>query len=182
MRNILLILLSLPLIHAYAASDSLAEREVLSSALNKDLLCNAGNGKDRAGDPESNSFLTKVGASITTDDNADYNQFRYSFITPLEVNSLSLYSVQQMVGEGGVIFIAEVKGDLPGFAGKLKAQPAKEDDDFLGVSNVLFYKIIKEKTTPDSEPEFTKIVVGQNLIQKVQGRFFYGCIETMDLG
>ncbi|CNL28462.1 MULTISPECIES: hypothetical protein [Yersinia] len=177
-HNLFLLFIFFPLIHAFAASEPSPERKVLSSVLNQSLLCVAGNGKDRAGAPERDSFLKKAGASIITDGDAYFNRFRYSFIEPLEMGHLLLYSVQQEIGEGGVIFIAEVEGDLSAFVRKINAQSAKEQDDFLGVSNIRFYKLIQERVLPD----YTKIVVGQNRIQKAQGRFFYGCIQTIDLG
>lgn len=159
-----------------------SDRKNLSMGIVKTLLCQSTTIQVYAGDPESNRFLKKAGAIITMMDDDYYNQFRYSFVEPLNTGQHRLYSVQQMVGEGGAIFIAEVAGDLSAFASEVNAIPAKEDDDFLGVSNVLFYKALKENTSPDSEPEFTRIVIGQNPVQKAQGRFFYGCVQTMDLG
>lgn len=159
-----------------------SEREILATSLKSELLCGDGVDNSRAGDPDSDSFLKTAGASIIIDNNSYYNEFTYSFIKPLAVDSLKLHSAQQMVGEGGVIFIAEVEGDLSSFATKVNAKKSTEDDDLLGVQNVKFYKTLKEKISADADPEFTKIVIGQNRIQKAQGRFFYGCIITMDLG
>lgn len=181
MKNIFLLLLCIPVTHAFAEPELGSERQVLSVDLQTDLLCGSSDGKDRGGDPESDSFLKSAGAAVIIEPDDYFNQSRYSFTEPLEVDHLPLYSVQQIVGEGGVIFIAEVEGDLSAFVRKVNAQPAKEDDDFLGVSNVQFYKTLKEKLSQDAEPEFTKILIGQNRIQKAQGRFFYGCVETMDL-
>lgn len=155
---------------------------MLATSLKSELLCGDSVSNSRAGDPDSDSFLKKAGASIIINDNSDYNEFRYSFINPLEVSSLTLFSVQQMVGEGGVIFIAEVEGDLSSFATKNNAKKSSEDDDLLGVQNAKFSKTLQEKTSADAEPAFKKIVIGQSRIQKAQGRFFYGCIITMDLG
>lgn len=159
-----------------------SDRESLSVIISKDLLCQKMGMNDRAGDSEADGFLKKSGAIIALIDDPYYNQFRYSFVEALNVGQKRLYSVQQAVGEGGVIFIAEVAGDLPAFVREINAGSAKEDDDFLGVSNILFYKTLKENISPDSEPEFTKVVIGQNPIQKEQGRFFYCCIQTMNLG
>lgn len=184
LRSLFLFILFSPFMCALAEPDTAAglPRENLALGIGKDLLCQSTDIHDRAGDPEDDNFLKMAGAIITIVDDPYFNQFRYSFVEPLKVGMSYLYSAQQLVGEGGVIFIAEVAGDLPAFVSEIKASPAKEDDDFLSVSNVLFYKTLKEKMSPDSEPEFTKIVIGQNRIQKIQGRFFYGCIQTMDLG
>ncbi len=155
---------------------------MLATSLKSELLCGDSVSNSRAGDPDSDSFLKKAGATIIIDDGSDYNEFIYSFINPLVVDSLTLHSVQQIVGEGGVMFIAEVDGDLSSFATKVNAKKSSENDDLLGVQNVKFYKTLQEKISAGAEPDFTKILIGQNRIQKAQGRFFYGCIITIDLG
>lgn len=66
-----------------------------------------------------------------------YNQFRYSFFQPLDVDGLHLYAVQQFVGEGGVIFIAEVEGDLNLLLSRLMLDRLKKMKLILGCKTSL---------------------------------------------
>lgn len=188
MKNIFLIMFLFPFLCSFSAmatGDNLAQnRDIIAQSLQKDLLCETSDGKDRAGDPARNAFLRKAGAVLTFNDESLFNQYQYHFAVPLNVGKFHLFRVRQEVGEGGSIFLAEVVGDLTTFANDIKAQPAKQNDDFIGVSHILFYKTLGQETQSsdsDDYPEFTKIVIGQTPQQKSQGRFFYGCIQAMGL-
>lgn len=169
-------------VQTMAAQLTDGSRKHVASELSKSLLCVGDSENSAAGELESDAMLKKAGAVITMIEDPYYNQFRYSFLQPLDVDGLHLYAVQQFVGEGGVIFIAEVEGDPKSFAKQINARPAKKDETYLGVQNVSFYKNIGNKIMSLAEPDYERVVIGQSQIQKIQGRFFYGCVQPMDLG
>lgn len=166
---------------ASSVNDAEKARAKIAASLSEELLCQAGEGIARAGDPDSNRLITSAGAVIVEGNDPFFNQFRYSFKEPLSVGANQLFRVQQDVGEGGVIFIAEVKGGLQALVKQLGAVKASAEDDFIGVENVIFYKTLSETTPADAEPQFTKIIIGQDPEQKKAGRFFYGCVEATQL-
>lgn len=168
--------------HAHAEQHPENERTTLTATLAKVLTCQNSEGIASAGDPESDLFLKKAGAVISMDKESDYNEFRYSFIEPLIVNGLPLFSVQQSAGEGGGILIADVKGDLNAFAKQNNLSPASKGETYLGTQNVVFYKHIGKLNTDLPDPDYTTMVAGQSELQKAQGRFFYGCVQPMNLG
>jgi hypothetical protein len=181
MLNILSTLLLLLSVQIMATQLTDGGRTHLASKLSKSLLCVGDPDNSAVGEPENDAMLKNAGAVITMSEDPYYNQFRYSFSQPLDVDGLHLYAIQQFVGEGGVIFMAEVEGDPKFFAKQIDALSAKKDETYLGVQNVSFYKNIGNKIMSLAEPNYKRVIIGQNQIQKIQGRFFYGCVQPMDL-
>ncbi|MEB5694991.1 hypothetical protein MXM31_02125 [Klebsiella aerogenes] len=173
--KILIALLCIAVSVSALSSERRLTREMLAMGLEKALLCQK-NDVDIGAD----AVLNITGITVQKNDAPYYNQFRYSFKEPLAVNQLALYSVQQSVGEGGAVLLAEAAGEMQNFADRLAAHPLAENEDVLGVSGVMFLKI-EAGAGAGNESAVSKIVIGQNAVQKAQGRFFYGCIQAMTL-
>lgn len=78
------------------------------------------------------------------------------------------------------MLLAETAGKVQNFADQLAAHPLAENENVLGVSGVMFLKAVAGAGA-GNETAVSKIVIGQNAVQKAQGRFFYGCIQAMTL-
>ncbi|WP_455427668.1 hypothetical protein [Dryocola sp. LX212] len=167
----------------FAAPDagSVAARKAVIYSLSKALLCQRSDGISLAGNNKSDSTLKKAGASIVFGDDDIYNNFTYSFAEPLLIEENNIYNVQQNVGEGGAVLLAEAKGDMITLVKNLGAQPTNEDE-WLGMENVLFVKPVKSSNSQvdDTESYDGEIVIGQSPEQKQSGRFIYGCIQKME--
>lgn len=173
--KILITLLCIAASVSALASESSLTRKMLAIGLKKALLCQK---NDVAIGADAVRNIT--GITVQKNDDPYYNQFLYSFKEPIAVNQLALYSVQQNVGEGGVVLLAETAGKVQNFADQLAAHPLAENEDVLGVSGVMFLKTVAGAGA-GNETAVSKIVIGQNAVQKAQGRFFYGCIQAMTL-
>lgn len=173
--KILIALLCIAVSVSALSSESRLTREMLAMGLEKALLCQKNDVAIGA-----DAVLNITGITVQKNDDPYYNQFRYSFKEPLAVNQLALYSVQQSVGEGGAVLLAEAAGEMQNFADRLAAHPLAENEDVLGVSGVMFLKT-EDGAGAGNESAASKIVIGQNAVQKAQGRFFYGCIQAMTL-
>lgn len=172
----LMLLLYVAAIAPALASDMDPAREKLALGLEKALSCQKSDIATGADDA-----LNIAGVIVQRSVDPYYNSFRYSFREPLAVNQLPLYSVQQSVGEGGVVLLAEISGEVQAFADQLAAHPIGKNDDVLGVSGVMFLKTVAVGSGAEDEANSSKIVIGQNAVQRAQGRFFYGCIQAMTL-
>lgn len=168
---------------AASDTDSMAARKAVSDSLVKELLCQRSDGISIAGNDKSDKALKKAGASIVFGDDDIYNNFNYSFVEPLVIEVSHIYNVQQIVGEGGVIVLAEAKGNMSTFVKNLRAKHVKEEGEWLGLENVLFVKPVKSShsQTSDVGSNDGEIIIGQSPEQMQSGRFFYGCIQKMEL-
>ena len=156
-------------VQTMAAQLTDGSRKHVASELSKSLLCVGDSENSAAGELESDAMLKKAGAVITMIEDPYYNQFRYSFLQPLDVDGLHLYAVQQFVGEGGVIFIAEVEGDPKSFAKQINARPAKKDETYLGVQNVSFIKTLAIRSC-----RLLSLIMKELLLGKAKYRKFRG--------
>jgi hypothetical protein len=158
----------------HAAPTAQQARDILQKELVSDLWCKDNASKyDRASDEESKVLLQASGATITPGNNSNLS---YQFTTPLMVNGLPIFAVQQTVSQRGTIFTAETVGDPKTFAKELHAQKVahKTKQQLLGLGNELFHKQLKDSSN-------MQMIVGADSKQKTAGHFYFGCSKSQGL-